>query len=435
MKKVLYISYYWPPCGGPGVQRSLKFVKYLKQYGIEPIVITVDPAKASYPVMDTSLLSEIPNDIRIIKTSTLEPFGIYERLTKKKELPHSGFANESNPGFLSRVSRFIRGNFFIPDPRAGWNRYLIKAALKVISTENIDAIITSSPPHSTQLAGLRLCKKTGIPWIADLRDPWTDIYYYRQLYHTKPALWLDKKYEKSVIEMADAILVVSDSLKRLFSAKTDEVEASKIHVLANGYDRSDFPVVEHIITDVFRIVYTGTISDDYPLDVLVNSLIRLRDSGRTNWQIEVCGKLSPALHQWILKSDIASNFRFVPYMSHQDVVIKMQKSEVLLLIIPDIEDNAGILTGKLFEYIAAQRPILGIGPVNGDASAILRETGSGEMFDYNNMESVTQYLSIWYDVWQSGNWEFAPTGDIEKYSREALTGQLVEIINLYSKSG
>jgi len=175
MKKVLIITYYWPPSGGAGVQRMLKFVKYLHQLGVQITVITVDPRKASYQLTDDSFLKDIPDDINVIKTNTFEPFNLYKSLGSKKEIPHSGFANETNPGFFQKASRFVRGNFFIPDARRGWNKYAYREAIKVIKNNKIDAIITSSPPHSTQLVGLKLKNKYNIPWVADLRDPWTDI--------------------------------------------------------------------------------------------------------------------------------------------------------------------------------------------------------------------------------------------------------------------
>jgi hypothetical protein len=228
--KILYITYYWPPAGGPGVQRAVKFAKFLPQFGITPVILTVDEKLGSYPLKDQSLLKDISPDLRISKTSTFEPLSLYSRLLKK-EVPYSGFANESNPSITQKISRFIRGNLFIPDARRGWNKYAIQEASRLIKEEGIQTILTSSPPHSTQLIGLHLKELFGIPWIADLRDPWTDIYYYSLMLHTPFAKYLDKRYERKVLEKADAILVTNHDTKNLFAGKSPSVARGKIHVI------------------------------------------------------------------------------------------------------------------------------------------------------------------------------------------------------------
>ncbi|RZJ61912.1 MAG: hypothetical protein EOO58_01245, partial [Hymenobacter sp.] len=185
--RLLVITYYWPPSGGAGVQRCLKWVKYLPSLGVEPTVITVDPDQATYPVRDESLLREVPASVRVIHTATLEPFGSYQKLTGRA-VPHGGFANEGTPGFTQKAMRFVRGNLFIPDPRRGWNAYALAAVEKLLAQgATFDAVLTSSPPHSTQLIGLELQRKHGLRWLADLRDPWTDIYYTKDLHRTAAA--------------------------------------------------------------------------------------------------------------------------------------------------------------------------------------------------------------------------------------------------------
>ena len=267
MKKVLIVTYYWPPSGGPGVQRWLKFVKYLPELGYEPIVITVDPAKATYPITDESLLSEVPQELKIIRTATREPYGIYKTLSGRKKVPYSGFTNEPSTGFFSKVSRFIRGNLFVPDARIGWNSFVIEKAAEIIKKNKIEVIITTSPPHSTQLAGLELKKMfPGIRWIADLRDPWTDIFYYKKMLHLPYIKKKDQEFEKSVLSNADAVITVSDFISRIFSEKPGADCQGKVHVITNGFDPVDF-----LKTDVkpdpefFTLAYVGTISDEYIL--------------------------------------------------------------------------------------------------------------------------------------------------------------------------
>lgn len=428
MRKVLYFTYYWPPAGGPGVQRSLKFVKYLRKFGIDPIVITPHPTKASHAVSDSSLMSEVPSDCVVINTNTLEPFGIYERLTGKKEIPRSGFANESNPGMLAKIMRFVRGNFFIPDPRKGWNRYAENAALKIINTEKIDAIICSSPPHSTQLIGLQLQRKTGIPWIADMRDPWTDIYYYKQLYHTRIASWLDRRLERQVLTEAKAVVVVSKSMKRLFESKSQCIDPAKIHVIPNGFDLEDFPPVSIDKSSQFRMVYTGTMSDNYPVKQVLKAMSRLNSQGMSDINLSFFGEIAPGIKKEILLSDVASMVSFNSYLPHDEAIQKMRHSEMLLLIIPEIKDNEAILTGKLFEYLAAAHPILGIGPENGDAAQIIMETGSGTMFEYSKAEEVYQFIKSHYDAWRSGKHRMNSMDRVTHYSRESLSKQLAGLI-------
>jgi hypothetical protein len=208
MKKILFITYYFPPAIGAGVQRPLTLVKNLVKYGIDPIVITVNPQVASYQGTDDSLLKEIPAEIRIYRTDTNEHYKYYKRFVKDS-IPTAGFANESNPGPLQKVARFIRGNFYFPDPRKGWFKFAVQQAEKIIKAENIDIVFTTSPPQSTHLIGLELKKKLGVKWICDLTDPWTDIYYFKQLYHLPFALNINKRMEVEVLENADKLITCS----------------------------------------------------------------------------------------------------------------------------------------------------------------------------------------------------------------------------------
>ena len=259
--RLLVITYYWPPSGGAGVQRCLKFVKHLGSFGVVPTVITVDAAQATYPVRDESLLAEVPADVRVIRTGTTEPFESYKKLTGRA-VPYGGFANEGRPGLVQQALRFVRGNLFIPDPRRGWNRHALAAVEQLLAAgETFDAVLTSSPPHSTQLIGLELQKRHGLRWLADLRDPWTDIYYYKDLHHTPLAAWLDARYERRVLTHADAVLVTSPETKRLFLAKLSTLPTAKFHVLPNGYDESDFRRASAPPRDCLRITHTGTITE------------------------------------------------------------------------------------------------------------------------------------------------------------------------------
>ena len=239
MKKILIITYYWPPSGGAGVQRWLKFSKYLPEFGYTPIILTVDEKEASYAQLDYSLLQEVDPALQVHKTRTFEPYNLYRKLSKKKEIPYGGFSNQKKITLFERFSRMIRGNLFVPDPRRGWNRYALKKALDLISSEQIDVVVTSGPPHSTHLIGNRIKERTGIRWIADFRDPWTDIYYYKELYHAGLATWFDKQLEKKVLSHADKIITVSEEVGKLLLKKIPGT-GEKIVVIPNGYDEADF---------------------------------------------------------------------------------------------------------------------------------------------------------------------------------------------------
>jgi glycosyltransferase involved in cell wall biosynthesis len=217
MQKILIITYYWPPSGGAGVQRWVKLVKYLSVHNIEIHVLTVDEQYASYTMTDYSMLSDIPNNIHIHKTKSFEPINIYGKIFGKNKIPSSGFSNVDNTSLKQRTVNFLRSNLFIPDPRKFWNYFAIKKAKELIKKNRIEVVITSSPPHSTQLIGIKLKKMLQIKWIADLRDPWTDIYYYPLLNHSRLSKKFDQYFEKKTLEYSDAIITVSESLKNLFA--------------------------------------------------------------------------------------------------------------------------------------------------------------------------------------------------------------------------
>ena len=380
MKKVLVITYYWPPSGGAGVQRWVKFIKYFKNQNIDPYIISVDPDFASYPVIDKSLINDIPENTNVYLTKTNEPYSIYKKINNN-QTPYAGFANEGRPNFLQKIARFVRGNFFIPDSRKGWNDFAYKKAVKVLEKENIDTVITTSPPHSTQLIGLKLKETLNIKWIADLRDPWTDIYYYKSMLHTKWAKRKDLNYEKAVIEKSDKIVVVSDSIKQLLINKSNLIQESKIHVIPNGFDEEDFSVSSTNKNNKFLLSYVGTITKDYPLDSIKKSSTNL------NINLEFTGKADhPTKH---LLNEIAG---FNNHVKHKESINLLLASDMLLLVIPKIANNKGILTGKLFEYLGARKPILCIGPTDGDAAIIIKECKAGKTFDYSDENGIYEFI-------------------------------------------
>ncbi len=417
MKKVLVITYYWPPSGGSGVQRWLKFVKYFREFGIEPIILTVDPECASFPVLDESLVSDIPNGVEIHTTRAKSPFAVYSKLRRRK-VPQSGFSGDSNPNLIERLMRFIRGNFFIPDARIGWNKFAIKKAEELISKHQLDCIITTSPPHSTQLIGLELKNRFNLKWIADLRDPWTDIYYNKELYRTKWAEKIDRQLEKKCLESADNIIVVSDSIAQLLINRYIGIK-SKISIIPNGYDESDFQNKVASETKYNYISYIGNLGSSYPINNFLNEFNEF-SSKNPKWRLRFVGNLFEGVKNKILNSDLSERVEFISYVEHNKAIDFMIESKALLLIIPNSEENKGILTGKLFEYLAAKKPIIFIGPEDGDAAKILTNNSKVLINNQKHMHSLKDFLT-------NVNQETIKYG-FEKYSRKQLTKEIVSLI-------
>lgn len=389
MNRVLIITYYWPPGAGAGVQRWLKFSKYLPLYGWEPLILTVDPSFAQYPASDKALLDDIPAELKIYRTPARNYFRLAGK--DKSKIPSAGFANEEKKGFLQWLMRFARGNFFIPDPRRGWNGYAFREACRLIETEKIERVITSSPPHSTQLIGLRLKKRyPNIRWIADLRDPWTDIYYYKEFLHTIPARLLDRHYERTVLRKSDRIITVGDRLKIMLASKVKGIE-SKIYVLTNGFDEDDFANIISVEPEIFTVSYIGTLSPAYPVEGLAKAVRKIIDSGR-EIRVKFVGTIAPVQKELLLKHIPEQNMEFIPYVSHPEAVRHMAGSSALLLIIPDHPGNKCILTGKLFEYIASGRPVLCLGPADGDVALILEVSGAGITTGYHNPDTISKKI-------------------------------------------
>jgi glycosyltransferase involved in cell wall biosynthesis len=421
MNKVLIVTYYWPPSGGAGVQRWLKFAKYLPEFGWEPIILTVDPAYAAYPVTDYSLVNDVPASLKVYSTPASDYFSIYKK--DQTKIPSAGFANNTDKSFKGKILRFVRGNFFIPDPRKGWNRYAVKKACELIKAEGINQIITTSPPHSTQLIGLRLKKKfPDIKWIADLRDPWTDIYYYKQFYPTVFSKAIDLEFEKSVLKNSDKIITVGSSLKILFSSKIKGLE-QKIEVITNGYDQSDFNEVTVSNPSRFTLTYVGTLSDIYPIEGLIPALKTMHASGK-EFLLRFVGTVSEKTRK-MLESEIPGKYlEFLPYAVHNEAIKYMTNSSLLILIIPLHQSSKSIITGKIFEYLASGKPILCLGPVDGDAAEIISKCKAGRTFSYFDTANISKFVK------NIDNHPLASDKEaVENYSRYNLGKHIAEILD------
>jgi glycosyltransferase involved in cell wall biosynthesis len=421
LKKVLIITYYWPPSGGSGVQRWLKFSKYLPEFGIEPIVLTVDPDFATYPSIDTTLELEVSDSIRVYRTKAKNPLEVYQKI-RRKPAPQSGFAGEKKSGLLDKIFRFIRGNVFLPDARIGWNPYAFEKAKQLIKEFNIETIITTSPPHSTQLIGLRLKKEFPLQWIADLRDPWTEIFYNKELFRTKWAEKQDAKMEKLCLEGADQVVVVSDAIKRSFLAKYPSA-AEKFHVIPNGYDEKDFLSLDSTEKKGEKIIsYVGNLGQQYPVDGFVDAFSKVLKQD-PDWKLKFVGNCNSGVHRLVEQKQLSDSVEFIPYVSHAEAIKYMINASVLLLIIPDIDSNKGILTGKLFEYLATGNPILSIGPKDGDAATILNENAHSITVNKEEIEKMCEFV-----LNSTSMKPLKSIESIERFSRRNLTKEIVNLV-------
>lgn len=415
--KVLIITYYWPPAGGSGVQRWLKFVKYLQEYGIEPVVYTVDNAR--YLKEDKTLLDDVPRNTKVLKHSIWEPTDLL--FWKKKKSQKSGISNINQNRFLS----FIRGNFFIPDPKVFWVNSSVKFLQKYLNSNKVDAIISTGPPHSMHLIAQKLHKKNKLKWIADFRDPWTDLYYNKDFSEQSFAKKKNKILEKSVLKNADCVLTVSESLKEQFS-----INARRVEVITNGYDNETRSAEDTVLDKLFTISYIGLLpkqSNPKLFFKVLQELCSQNEDFKNDLKLNFIGDISDDVRVEVLKNNLEKNTSFKGYVDHEKAIEFQNKAQVLLLLIPNIEKSKGILTGKLFEYLIAKRPILAIGPEDGDLAEILKETDSGILIDFSNREQLSSEILKFYHQYQKGNLK-VNSKNIGKYHRKELTKKLAFII-------
>lgn len=422
MKKVLIITYYWPPAGGPGVQRVLKFAKYLPEFGWEPIILTVE--NGEYPAIDESLLQEIPSDIKVYKTKSFEPFTFYKSVTGQKgNIPTHVLSKSENESSLQKFSKWIRANVFIPDARVGWIPSIVKEGKNIIDSEKPDLIFSSSPPHSLQIGAMKLTKQTGLKWVADFRDPWTDGFWQNELSRTSYAVKKDSKLEKKVLQSSNAVITVSESIVELLDKKSH----NSYHVIPNGYDENDFIGTSKSKTDKFKIIYTGSLRKSQIPHNFFKALKELfSDGSRKNIELHFIGTIHPAAINLINELGISNFVKVHPYIPHSELINYIVNAELLLLSIPNTKNNEGILTGKLFEYIGSKNFILCIGPKKGDAARIISELNCGMTFEFN--EDPTELILEKYNDWEIGITHNTNIQS-EQYTRKNLTKKLSSIFD------
>ena len=444
MKRVLVITYYWPPSGGSGVQRWVKFAKYLPSEGWQPVIYT--PENPELIAVDKTLGSEIPPEAEIVRTKIVEPYNAYRMLMGKDssidiktftqdtasggETGASG--GEVNPinaqkkSFKQKISLFIRGNFFIPDPRVMWVGPSVRFLKKYLREHPVDAIVTTGPPQSMHLIGLKLSEATGIPWVADFRDPWTKMFYFK---HLGLCSWAEKKHhelERRVLDGATRVVAVSPLVKEDFEKMT----GTPVELITNGFDESDFS--EEIVPDgFFNITHTGLFAADGNPETLWKVLADkcAEDSSfRDALRLRLVGKTDSAITESIRQAGLGDNLVDLGYRDHRTAVREQKNASLLILPLRKEPEYRAVLPGKLFEYLASRRPILGIGQTDGAMARIIGDTGSGVVYDWDQESKIRACIDFCWDESRQGELD-DNSSDISEYTRRGLTHRYASLLD------
>ncbi|NBL63996.1 glycosyl transferase family 1 [Flavobacterium sp. NST-5] len=426
-KKVLIVTYYWPPAGGPGVQRWLKFVKYLPDFGVQPIVYI--PQNPTYPIIDENLISEVSDKAIMLRKKIFEPYQLASIFSKKntKKISSGIIPNRKKQTFLQKIFLWIRGNLFIPDARVFWVKPSVKFLAKYIAENKIETIITSGPPHSLHLIGLQLKKSNNVNWIADFRDPWTTIGYHNELKINEKSQQKHKKLESEVLNTADEILVTSKTTKAEFSVLTNK----PITVITNGFDVEN--VEKFSLDEKFTMAHIGSfLSERNPriLWKVLKEIIKENPTFAQAFELKLMGAVSQEILDTIAEFKLEKYTKNLGYVSHKEAIKHQRKSQVLLLIEINSEITKSIIPGKLFEYMVSERPILGIGPEGSDFAEIIIETNTGVFVNYEESEKLKATILQYFAEYLHGSLKSHAIG-LQKYSRKNLTGDLVELIRKF----
>lgn len=424
-KKVLIICYYWPPAGGPGVQRWLKFVKYLPDFKVIPIVYV--PENPSYPIIDEGLLPQVPENIQVLKQPIKEPYGIAGMLSRKhtKSISAGIVPHQKKQNLLQKLMLYVRGNYFIPDARIGWVKPSISYLENVLTSQGIDTIITTGPPHSLHLIGLGLKERLPeLEWLADFRDPWTSIGYHDKLKMTKKTKAKHKALEREVLQSADKVIVTSPRTKKEFSKITKQ----PITVITNGYDIAENQKIE--LNDNFILSHIGSLLSGRNPKILwsaLSAIVTTNKAFRDCFRLSLSGRVSETVLESIAAYGLEDYVQLEGYVSHQKAIQLQREANVLLLIEIDSQATKAIIPGKLFEYLAARRPILAIGPEDSDIQSIIENTSSGNYCTYIQEEAIREFLLQHFNRYQKGTAQLK-TGSIQQYHRKELTKTLAYTI-------
>ncbi len=427
MRKVLIITYYWPPSAGGGVQRWLKFSKYLRDFGYEPIIYT--PENPTAPALDPGLEKDIPRDLTVIKRPILEPYQWYKLFTgrRKKDMPGAAFASEDPGSFAEKLANWVRSNFFIPDARVLWVKPSVKFLKNFLRKQPVDLIVSTGPPHSMHLIAMKLRMEHGIPWIADFRDPWTGIDFFDELLLTARARKKHKRLEREVLSHADHIITVSQANKEAFR----RMGFDRVSVITNGYDPDDFVEENPEPDKSFTLAHIGTFMYNRNPDTLWQVLGQLKKENpgfADDLRIKLAGKIDRRIIEDIRQNGLADSLIQKGYLSHSEAIRELKRSQLLLLVINKTGNNKGMLTGKVFEYISSGRPILCIGPKGSDVEKLLEDTKTGILTEMNDAAGLKENILHFYTAFKKGKLNMHPV-NLEPYSRKNLSEKLSVIFD------
>ena len=431
MKKVLIISYYWPPAGGIGVHRCLKFAKYLREFGWDPVIHTADGAE--YPALDEGNFKDVPKDAVVIRTKIWEPFNLFKLITgkKKEERIHNVFLEEDKPTLAHKLGIWIRGNIFIPDARKFWIRPSVNHLTKYLQENHVDVLFTNGPPQSNHMIAYSVKKKLGIPWHADFQDPWTQVDYFPQLMLNPISMKIHKAMEQRVFKNADKVTICSNTWKH----DLESIGAKDVAVIVWGYDEDDFKDIKVELSSKFTLSHYGSLGPDRNAKTLWKALSILAKEDfqfSNDLEIELAGFIGHAIIKEIESLGLKNNLVQFNHLSRKESLERMHRSQVLLLILNDMPNVNGRLPGKLFEYLASRRPTLVIGPEESDASKIVHGVNAGYTCDFDDLDNTIKTVKELYGKFKQGKLEANQT-DISQYTNRNLTKKLAGYLDLIVK--
>ena len=427
--KVLVIAYYWPPSGGSGVQRWVKFVKYLPQFNIVPHVYT--PLNPDFPIKDKTLEEEIPSEAVVIKRKIIEPYSFYRFFAGQKNSKNANFgmSKSKSNSLKNKLAIWVRGNLLIPDPRKFWIKPSYRFLKKYIKINNISTIITTGPPHSMHLIGRKLKRKMGkeIKWIADFRDPWTQVYYKDDL---KQSNWAKNKLfqmERTVIQECDEFITVSDHICAEFNKMHN---TSKGSVIYNGFDESDFNFEATPDTEKFVISHVGKLphfSNPENFWSALKSVLTTNIEIQNRLLIRFVGTVDKEVRDSIEQNGLTKYCEFVGVVNHEKAIMYMKKANLLILPVPNVKNSKGILTGKLFEYLASQTQILSFSDPDGNLNKILEDANAGKNYSYSASTEIELFLKT-YLIEESENNTRILNEKVQQFERKELTKRLAQLL-------
>lgn len=432
MKRVLIITYYWPPTGGSGVQRWVKFAKYLPSEGWQPVIYT--PENPEQLAVDTSLEAEVPAEAEIIRTGIIEPYGLYKKLLRRsghsKEAVEVNPVNAQNKSLIQKAAMWVRGNLFRPDPRCLWIRPSVRYLKKYLKEHPVDLIVSTGPPQSMHIIGMKVAAETGIPWVADFRDPWTKIFYFKHLAMTSATERWHKKMEKKVLDAASVVVAVSPLVQKEFQEMTD----TPVELITNGFDECDFNAEK--CTEAsggpdkdFIIVHTGLFAADGNPTVLWDVLSEKCEADSTfrkRLKIKLIGKTDDQIIKALYERNLGDMLVNMGYQQHDIAVQQQREASLLMLPLRKEPEYKAVLPGKLFEYIASGRPILGIGQSDGAMAMILDETRTGTVLEWEDKTGIEECVGQCWERHRAGSLS-TDGADLTRFTRRSLTRQMAEL--------